>query len=504
MTAPTSSSTLRRRITRLAIVPITLVALLVLTLTSINHLISERGHLDELSTTLVDLFVKKITVPVFLSDAPSTQAVIDSLSTVPAVLFAEAGNRRTGFTVSYERDDLGEKEQRAVVAAVSRGSGSGLLASTRLESRELRVDDEIIGEFTMVLDTRSLRYTLVSLVYTALLAIGFAVFIGVLLNRVLARRVVVPILELQQAMNRFSISGSRDGALHRTGQREMDDLYDHFEHMAGEIEERDARLQRYSSDLESKVRIRSDELVALNRQRVDWLERMAHFLRHELDNKILGISSTLDRIEHNDETGRFADYVDRGRRTTTQMHRLLEDVAEATGLEAALAAEDKQVLDLGSLVEAQGAGYVEVYPHIRFRVDTESNVPILGNADRLVQLTDNLVANAVEHVGSSNVVSISLRRYGGAALLKVENLGDPLPENCRRLFDLFYSTAAPGGQHRGMGLYIVRLVALDHFGDAWAEPFDDGRGARLVVRLPLYSMGNELTMDPSRGRDGLS
>jgi K+-sensing histidine kinase KdpD len=35
-----------------------------------------------------------------------------------------------------------------------------------------------------------------------------------------------------------------------------------------------------------------------------------------------------------------------------------------------------------------------------------------------------------------------------------------------------------------MGLYIVRLIALDHHGDVRAEPCSEDAGARLVLRLP--------------------
>jgi signal transduction histidine kinase len=424
---------LRQRITRLAIVPITLFTLVLLALVAINHLRNERAHLDELATTLVDLLVKKVSVAVFLSDEQNSRQALDTLSSVPTILFAAASNQRTGFSVRYERDGLDAETRRAVAGVIAGDPPAGLLPGMRRESRLIHVDGETVGEFSMVLDASSLRRSVMRLVYVACLAIALAIILGIILNRVLARRLLTPVLELQDAMNRFSRAGSLEAPLPRTGQQEMDVLYDGFERMARDIEERDARLRRHRKSLEAEVRDRSEELVLLNHRRMDWLGRMAHFLRHELDNKILGIATTLDLIERNDRQGRFATYVDRARRTTTQMHRLLRDVAETTSLEAALVTEDKRVVDLAALVDAQLEEYSHVYPQVRFEPDIEPGVFVLGNGDRLVQLLDKLVANAVEHVTPGAPVQVSLERRGDDAILVVKMPGipcRPIPGAC--------------------------------------------------------------------------
>jgi signal transduction histidine kinase len=90
---------------------------------------------------------------------------------------------------------------------------------------------------------------------------------------------------------------------------------------------------------------------------------------------------------------------------------------------------------------------------------------------------------------------VALAREGRAAVLSVENEGQPLPEQMRsRLFESMVSIRPPGSQdgpHLGLGLYLVRLIAAFHGGEAVARDRDGGDGVAVVVRIPLHSPGLE-------------
>jgi two-component system, OmpR family, sensor histidine kinase ChvG len=71
-------------------------------------------------------------------------------------------------------------------------------------------------------------------------------------------------------------------------------------------------------------------------------------------------------------------------------------------------------------------------------------------------------------------------------VIEVDNPGPPLPELLGgRLFEsLWQSRAGTDSQpHFGLGLYIVRLIAEFHGGEALAANLADGSGVRVTVHI---------------------
>jgi signal transduction histidine kinase len=109
-------------------------------------------------------------------------------------------------------------------------------------------------------------------------------------------------------------------------------------------------------------------------------------------------------------------------------------------------------------------------------------VPIAGDPDKLIQLIDNLVTNAIRHGDGT----IAVRAYGEGteAVLTVHNGGTPIaPEAVATLFDPF-KRASGGEGGVGLGLFIVQHIARAHGGSVAVTSSADG-GTTFSVRLPL-------------------
>jgi signal transduction histidine kinase len=138
------------------------------------------------------------------------------------------------------------------------------------------------------------------------------------------------------------------------------------------------------------------------------------------------------------------------------------------------------------------AGYRQANPGREIRLD-EPGVPVvvLGAPDLLAQLVDKLVDNALGFARPGTPVTVALARHGRAAALSVENQGPPLPEQMiGRLFESMVSIRPAGGErepHLGIGLYIVRLIAAFHGGEASARDRDGGDGVIVTVSIPLHT-----------------
>jgi signal transduction histidine kinase len=101
-------------------------------------------------------------------------------------------------------------------------------------------------------------------------------------------------------------------------------------------------------------------------------------------------------------------------------------------------------------------------------------------------MLDKLIDNAVDFSPAAALITVRLRLDAQAALIEVDNPGPALPAQVEgRLFESLWQSRAGADSrpHFGLGLYIVRLIAEFHGGEASAVNLPEGSGARFVVRL---------------------
>jgi signal transduction histidine kinase len=167
-------------------------------------------------------------------------------------------------------------------------------------------------------------------------------------------------------------------------------------------------------------------------------------------------------------------------------------MSEAARLEPGLAATEREPFDLAAVVRGCVEGYRLANPgrEILLREPGEP-VPVLGAPDLVAQMLDKLVDNALGFARPGTPVRVALGREGRAASLSVENQGPPLPAQMRgRLFESMVSIRPAGGEgepHLGLGLYIVRLIAAFHGGEARADDREGGDGVVVGVSMPLHT-----------------
>lgn len=84
----------------------------------------------------------------------------------------------------------------------------------------------------------------------------------------------------------------------------------------------------------------------------------------------------------------------------------------------------------------------------------------------------NLLGNSARHAQRSTEVTVRLKEEHGFALISVTNAGDPIDaHHLTRLFERFYrvdASRARSDMQHGLGLSIVRAVAIMHHGDVFA------------------------------------
>jgi two-component system OmpR family sensor kinase len=117
-------------------------------------------------------------------------------------------------------------------------------------------------------------------------------------------------------------------------------------------------------------------------------------------------------------------------------------------------------------------------------------VPVIvtGDASRLRQVVDNLMANALNHTPEATPIVVDVTTDGTTALLTVADRGPGIdPADRDHIFEPFHRAdpsraRATGGV--GLGLAIVSAIATAHNGTVGVDS-EPGAGATFWVRLPL-------------------
>jgi signal transduction histidine kinase len=166
-------------------------------------------------------------------------------------------------------------------------------------------------------------------------------------------------------------------------------------------------------------------------------------------------------------------------RTADRMRRLIDQLLIFTQGVAGGVPVRRELVDLVELcrnaVREHGTKHDIV-------VDDQLGVPVSVDPERVTQLIDNLVTNAVRY--GTGGVTVRLTRDGDHAIISVHNTGSPIPrDKLATLFDPYRrATNSSGGV--GLGLYIVEQIARAHGGSVHVTSTTED-GTTFSVRLPL-------------------
>ena len=226
--------------------------------------------------------------------------------------------------------------------------------------------------------------------------------------------------------------------------------------------------------------------------RLDAIEVFAADVAHEIKNPLTSMRSALETINRTNEPGQKSRLMAVIAQDIRRMDRLISDISNASRIDAEMAREETESVDLAALLQTLIAmrQLDDGAPDPKFSLQLDPGEPILINGlpSRLGQVVDNLVGNALSFSPRNGKIKLSLERRDGMALLVVEDDGPGIPPGREEaIFQRFYSQRPAGeafGEHSGLGLSICRQIIEAHGGTIGAQNRING-GARFTVRLPL-------------------
>jgi two-component system sensor histidine kinase VanS len=290
--------------------------------------------------------------------------------------------------------------------------------------------------------------------------LAFLLVFGLLGGWLLAGRMLAPLTRITDA-TRIAATGSLSHRIELEGrQDEFRELADAFDTMLARLEAHIAEQQRFAANAS-----------------------------HELRTP-LAITQTLLDVAHNDRNGDNGEIVDRLRAVNTQAIDLTEALLLLS--RADQRSFTREPVDLSLVAEEATETLLPLAEERGLTIETSGDTtPTIGSPALLLQLSTNLVHNAIVHnLPKQGTVWVTTSAHPEGAVLTVENTGEKLtPQLVSTLAEPFLRGAKRiRTDHAGvgLGLAIVKSITQAHDGTLALTPRDAG-GLRVTVQLPAAS-----------------
>jgi signal transduction histidine kinase len=244
--------------------------------------------------------------------------------------------------------------------------------------------------------------------------------------------------------------------------------------------------RREAEQAQQLLAYQNQKLVELDHLKDEFVSSISHELRTPLTSISGYVELLLEEEENEQKRGHLAIV----ERNADRLLALVSDLLFAARLQYGRLELDRQSVDLRELVaqSVESARPRAAAAAVELRADL-SDVPLIqGEPDRLAQLLDNLVSNAIKFTPGGGYVSVSLDAAGGIVCIQVSDTGIGISDAEReRLFERFFrsqSALEAQIQGTGLGLYISKAIVEAHGGRIGVES-EPGEGTTFVVELPV-------------------
>jgi signal transduction histidine kinase len=183
-----------------------------------------------------------------------------------------------------------------------------------------------------------------------------------------------------------------------------------------------------------------------------------------------------------------------------RMARLVNDLLDLARIEAGQVVMDRQPVEIPALLQdcAEKARLQAQEAQVALQVNSEADLVVTGDRDRLAQVLGNLLDNALKHTPPGGSISLAARSVvaaparpreqpPGLVEISVTDTGEGIPpEDLSRIFERFYrgdKSRTHTGKGSGLGLAIAQEIVRAHGGQIRAESVV-GLGTKFTITLP--------------------
>lgn len=301
---------------------------------------------------------------------------------------------------------------------------------------------------------------IVQLIAAILLAVLLATFFGGLL----AQKIVHPLEGLTQAAIAIANGDLRKRVESDGSILELHYLSDTFNNMAENLRQSDEAKKAFIADV-----------------------------THELRTPLTVIKGTIETLED----GALDDVEGRGalltsmQRETERLIRLVNELLVLTRVDAGTLQLDMQSIDLSGLVKTRCSVFQSIASRkgimLNSRSECQSDLRVYADADRLSQVIDNLLDNAIRHSPPDSAITIHIQEQDNGLECSVIDQGNGIAaEHLPFIFERFYRVDTSRNRKDGgigLGLAIAKALLHAQGGNIHAHS-KEGQGTTISFWLP--------------------
>ena len=253
-------------------------------------------------------------------------------------------------------------------------------------------------------------------------------------------------------------------------------------------------------------------LEELERRRAEFLEMVSHELRAPLSS-IKGLAATVrgnPRVMDPAEVRQFFRIIEQ---QADDMDGLIRDLLDAGRIDTGTLSVHPEPEQVATLVDHARSTFRSSGARHSLHLDLPRDLPrVLADEQRVVQVLNNLFANAARHSIESSPIAVAAVQEGVAVAISVSDEGPGVPaEELPHLFDKHSAAGGRGARARrdGLGLSICKGLVEAHGGRIRAESRGPGRGTRITFTLPAVdepvggAAGGRRRLPRDGGRTGI-
>ena len=225
----------------------------------------------------------------------------------------------------------------------------------------------------------------------------------------------------------------------------------------------------------------------IERMRADFVANASHELRTPLAT-LAGFIETMQGAAKQDATAR-EKFLGLMKTQADRMTRLADDLLSLSRIEINEHVRPSSKVDVALLIGQCVGLLASTAKAAGCKIDLicDREIKVIGDADQLQQVFQNLIENAIKYGGSNKPINVSVVQGNQTTDVTVRDHGAGIAaHHIPRLTERFYRVDVQASRTRGgtgLGLAIVKHILNRHRGKLIVES-ELGQGSSFIVRLP--------------------
>ena len=220
---------------------------------------------------------------------------------------------------------------------------------------------------------------------------------------------------------------------------------------------------------------------------------------HELRTPLTTMNSYIEALEEGvlEDKELAPQFIDTIHKETTRMIRMVNELMQLGKMDIKEEHYEKEFIDINKMLEQITDRFALTHPEKNFiKYIPKSPIFVEGDQDKLTQVFDNIVNNAIKYSPNGKNITVRVRQnyhHNRVSIsIKDEGVGIPLV-HIDKIFNRFYRVdksrqRSMGGT--GLGLALAKTIVEAHKGRIWAQS-REGYGSIIFVTLPCEQIDDE-------------